>query len=135
MAGWVLYRDGDIYFQMDAAPKVAPLIDGELWELTEDFEVNIQEYSFVVPKGFVTDGASIPRFFWRLCGHPLEATRFPAAIVHDFLYYEDTGVDRKTADELYRKMLIALGESKFAARVEWIALRCFGWRRWNSHEP
>lgn len=33
-----------------------------------------------VKKGFVFDGASIPRFLWRLCGHPLEAPRIAAEI-------------------------------------------------------
>ena len=119
-------------FRMESAPKVEPVMDGELWRLTEDFAVYVDGFSFYVPKGFVTDGASIPRFLWRVCGHPLEAKRFPAAVAHDWMYYEDTGCDRATADRLYRVMLVALGVPAWRAWVEWGALRLFGARRWNA---
>ena len=38
----------------------------------------------VVPAGFVTDGASVPRVFWRIV--PPFGLHFNAAVVHDWLY-------------------------------------------------
>lgn len=37
-----------------------------------------------VPAGFISDGASIPRVFWWLIGHPLMGDYRRAALVHDF---------------------------------------------------
>lgn len=39
----------------------------------------------IVPKGFITDGASIPRWAWPLVGPPLAGPHFKAAVVHDYL--------------------------------------------------
>lgn len=38
-----------------------------------------------IPAGFRCDGASIPRLFWPLVGHPLSGGPLRAAIVHDHL--------------------------------------------------
>ena len=50
----------------------------------------VGSFGFTVPAGTTTDGASIPRWLWRVCGHPLEAPRVYAALLHDWLY---SGVD------------------------------------------
>lgn len=56
-----------------------------------------------VPKGFISDGGSIPRLFWRLFS-PLDSRYLKYYIKHDFIYA--TGIrDRKTADILLRKGL------------------------------
>ena len=36
-----------------------------------------------VRAGFVTDGASIPRLFWRVVNHPYAGRILPGAILHD----------------------------------------------------
>ncbi len=54
--------------------------------LQEDWMVEVCGYRFVVPAGTSTDGASIPRFLWRVCGHPLESPRLYAALLHDWIY-------------------------------------------------
>ena len=41
-----------------------------------------------VPAGFVCDGASIPRFFWRLCGHPYDKIHIKNGVKHDYAYME-----------------------------------------------
>ena len=106
-----------------------PLPDGT-YRLADDFDVQVNAYTFTIPKGFVTDGASIPRFLWRVCGHPLESPRIYAAVVHDWLY--STGrVTRAEADEIYRALLIAYGVGSFRAYVEYYALRAFGGSHYN----
>jgi hypothetical protein len=38
-----------------------------------------------VEEGYITDGASIPRFFWLSVGHPFQSQYLRAAIIHDKL--------------------------------------------------
>lgn len=54
--------------------------------LMEDWTVEVCGYRFTVPAGATTDGASIPRFLWRVCGHPLMVPRVYAALLHDWIY-------------------------------------------------
>ena len=68
-------------------------------QLIEDIFVD----KFYIPRGFISDGGSIPRFFWRLF-NPLDARYLKYYIQHDFIYA--TGIrDRKVADILLRKGL------------------------------
>ena len=104
--------------------------------LMENWEIfNVRDYRFVVPAGTSTDGASIPRFLWRVCGHPLMAPRVYAAMLHDWLYTgEETDTDgaqpddltRAEADECYYALLRHFGVSAWRAKVEYWALRMFG---------
>ncbi|HIE98682.1 MAG TPA: DUF1353 domain-containing protein, partial [Fuerstia sp.] len=43
------------------------------------------EFRVVVPAGFVSDGASIPRLFWAIIGPPIGSSHLLPAIVHDYL--------------------------------------------------
>ena len=58
----------------------------------------------VVPKGFESDGCSMPRFFWRLFGHPFDMQYLREAILHDWLYKMQM-FNRKTADTIFREEL------------------------------
>lgn len=90
--------------------------------------VKVSGMSFVVPAGVETDGASIPRCLWRICGHPLQVPRVYAALVHDWLYGSAfADVPREKADEIYRELQIAFGIPAWKAWTEWAALRLFGW--------
>lgn len=114
-------------------PKVEPMLDGgECWVLVADFHAKVDGMAFTVPAGFVTDGASIPRFLWRLCGHPLETRRFPIAVLHDWLYEADLGLTRQQVDDIYRDGLLSLGYGKWTAATEYYAIRLFGGSRWMA---
>ena len=68
-------------------------------QLIEDLFVG----KMYVHKTFVSDGGSIPRFFWRLF-NPLDGRYLKYYIQHDFIYA--TGLrDRKSADILLRNGL------------------------------
>jgi hypothetical protein len=43
---------------------------------------------FVVPAGFESDGASIPRFAWSIIGHPFKDEYCLPALLHDYLYFK-----------------------------------------------
>lgn len=100
--------------------------------LVEKFDVMFRGELYTVPAGFKTDGASIPRWLWPVCGHPLQAPRVVAAVVHDFLYGGgDPEATRADADDLYRDMQLALGIPRRRAYVEWLVLRVCGWTHWR----
>ncbi len=42
-------------------------------------------YYFVIPKGYCYDGASIPRFFWRIIGSNTDNSFLIPALIHDVL--------------------------------------------------
>ena len=120
--------------------------------LAEDWYVEVGDdlhaEFFTVPKGTTTDGASIPRFLWRLCGRILMVPRVYAAVLHDWLYSggpviehndgeEPCNVTRKEADECYYLLLRHFGVKAWVAKVEYWALRLFCGSHWNEdmHNP
>lgn len=105
--------------------------------LMEDWEIeDVANYRFTVPANTTTDGASIPRFLWRVCGHPLEAPRVYAAVLHDWLYASvdpepckgcrPSNLTRKDCDLCYYFMLRHFGVKAWKAMLEYVALRWFG---------
>ena len=89
-------------------------------------------FYITVRKGFIFDGASIPRALWRLCGHPMEVPRVAAALAHDWLYASHA-VDRATADAIYREICRMVGISWLRYSVEYGTLRVCGGAAWYSH--
>lgn len=74
--------------------KLALTYNGK-WEVLEDFSL----YNITVPKGFITDGASVPRFLW-FVGCPMQKSTLRAAILHDYLY-KSKEVSKMEADWLF----------------------------------
>lgn len=103
-------------------PKLTPREDGR-WEVCEPY--------FGVPAGFVTDGASIPRFLWRVCGHPMEAPAVAAAVLHDHDYAAGART-RAEADGAFRENLARCGVGRVRSWLFWLAVRLFGRRRYNN---
>jgi uncharacterized protein DUF1353 len=64
-----------------------------------------------VPKGFVTDLASVPKPFWKLLRPDGEYTY--AAIVHDFLYWTQAR-SREAADHIFK---LSMEDFKIDARI------------------
>lgn len=93
--------------------ELSPLADGRGWRLNEFFvyrsDVLLQHSEdglIEVPKGFVTDLASIPRALWAIL--PPWERYGPAAVVHDWLYW-DQAIDRDMADAVLREAMEVLG--------------------------
>lgn len=56
--------------------------------------------SYIVPKGFISDGASIPKIFWSLIAPCIDGRSIRAAVIHDWLYH--TGIlSRADADKIF----------------------------------
>ena len=54
-------------------------------------------YKFNIPKGYCFDGASVPRFFWRIIGSNTDNKFLLAALVHDVLCENHSYIDNDRA--------------------------------------
>ena len=106
---------------------VSPLTDGRRWRLVEPFEYHVGQYPsddvVLVPQGYVTDFASIPRIFWRIL--PPWGKYGKAAVVHDYLC---DSKDRPSPEvhRIFYEAMGSLGVAPWKRRVMWAAVRCCG---------
>ena len=65
------------------------------------------EYDFEIPKGYCFDGASVPRFFWRIIGANTDNKFLVAAMVHDYMCENHTcvGNDRVLSTLIFDSLL------------------------------
>lgn len=103
------------------------LRDFSYWTDCEESEAPLSERCrtrIVVPAGFRTDFASIPRLLWPLIGHP--AGRYAqAASLHDWLYRNHL-VSRAEADRIFREAMGTLGVPAWKRSLMWAAVRVGG---------
>ena len=85
-----------------------------------------------VPVGFVSDGATIPRFAWPIIGSPLTGKYRAAAILHDFLYYS-ARYSRKRCDEIFLEAMTVLKVNKVKRTIIFWAVRFGAKWSWNKH--
>ena len=97
-------------------------------------EVEVDGVTYIVEiyAGFVFDGASVPRWLWRLCGHPMEVPRVAAALAHDFLYRAHL-CKREVADKIFRAICLKVGMSSLRSNTEYAMVRMFGGSAWSSY--
>lgn len=115
------------------SPAVRPFGDSTNWIAVEDMEYVIGKTStkIVVPKGFVTDFASIPQALWSV-GLTPHGQYSRAAVIHDYLYWAQ-GCSRAQADRL---LVIAMKESNVGSFDEWTIFQGvdkFGDGAWQSN--
>lgn len=87
--------------------------------------------SLFIPKGTVSNGASVPRLLWGIYS-PYGTYTYPA-VVHDFLY-ENNLYSRKFAD---RQFLMDMGKcntNKFTKWLFYLVVRIFGGINWNKYK-
>lgn len=112
------------------------------WEISKDWRFELNGQKYVIPKGFVFDGASVPKF--------LASWLSPVGIlligglVHDYVYkYEvllkadkKTTTDKMTqkeADQLFRDINIEQNGIHVLNWAAYLALRAGGFVAWNGH--
>lgn len=93
------------------------------WTLIASIRYKTSFGQWRVPRGFVTDFASIPKFIWSL--YPPHGQYTRAAIIHDYLY-QDQLVARKIADQVFKEQMQNDGVSWFTRNVFYLAVRTFG---------
>lgn len=82
----------------------------------------------VIPKNFLTDGASVPRLFWSII--PPWGRYGRAAVVHDYLYRWQKTSRRQADDTLLEAMWVSDCKAWEYLTI-WFAVRLFGWRSWS----
>lgn len=124
------------------------------YRLMEDWKCEVlgRAFTFIIPKGFIFDGASIPRLFWNMLSP--SGYLFIAGLLHDFLYkyafaYVYSVIDsydggeplliqkwfnQKQSDGKFEELAdkICVG-AHFFTRVAYVSLRGFGFMAWNKH--
>ncbi|MDD2241140.1 MAG: DUF1353 domain-containing protein [Kiritimatiellae bacterium] len=115
-------------------PPVSPRPDSQ-WQLTAPYigPAISGSVTIIIPK-FYTDGASIPRFAWRVIGHPLQLPLLSAAILHDAEYCAELH-PRATCDRRFLEAMQLLGVNWLKRNTIYAAVRCFGATIWNRHTP
>lgn len=109
--------------------------DEWLYELVHDYLYEDADgVSIRVPAGFRHDGASVPRLAFTISGLTPDGLIRAAALVHDWLYRNDGGINeraytRKQADELFAKIMRASGIRPTQVWIAYLAVR-IGGRRW-----
>lgn len=107
---------------------------------TYTFRVNNRINTVVIPRGFEWDGASIPRLFWRVAGHPMQYDTLPGALLHDFCFTNRPMVNGRRVTfeesaELYMAFNKASGASWFKRTMHNVGVLS-PWARkvWNAHD-
>lgn len=96
--------------------------------------------TIVIPKGFITDFASIPRAFWSILP-PISPFYVKAAVIHDFIYTSQGKLPnikrvytRKDADLLFLEIMILENAPTWKRNIMYAAVRAFGYFAWKSKE-
>ena len=116
------------------------------WELLEDYVCYIPSFGWImIPKGFIFDGASIPRMFWAFLS-PVGLLFIPG-LFHDYgykynrLYWSPLNLDysmskrysRKFWDDLFLRIANHINGMKPINRTAWAAVRAGAWNVWRSY--
>jgi hypothetical protein len=76
-----------------------------------------------VPRGYVTDLASVPRALWTI--FPPHGRYAKAAIIHDYLY-SNAIISKQWADNVFYEAMGVLNVPKWRKTVMYWAVRLFG---------
>lgn len=113
------------------------------WRLNKDYCVFVPGLScwIRVPRGFIFDGASIPRVLWPLLAPT--GILFLPALLHDFGYRYQCflsinstilfqSAKRAQFDEVFRALSIEVNRLKIVSNIAWAFLYLFGWISWKK---
>lgn len=107
------------------------------WELAQDLVYEGHTDRFVVPSGFLTDFASVPRIVQSIA--PKMGKQNRAAVLHDWCYQHaplllrESGyvpITRRDADRIFRRVMREEGVNIVRRNVFFFAVRIGGWLPW-----
>jgi hypothetical protein len=112
---------------------IVPFLDWDYYFLLEQVEWRSDENPSVfvtVPRGFVTDLASVPSAFWSILP-PAARYSYPA-IIHDYLYWFQP-VDRPVADSILKQAMHDLRVPSWKIFTIYNGVRLGGGRPWSAN--
>lgn len=102
-----------------------------MWALSDTlvYDSRLLGFRIRVPRGFVTDFASVPRLplVFLLAGDTAHAP----AVVHDWLY-SGSKVSRRVADKVFLEAMTGVGVPWFRRNAMYWAVRLFGGRAYAA---
>jgi len=85
---------------------------------------------FIVPLGFISDGASVPRWFWSI--FPPFGKYLEAAVAHDYIYAEAYHkFTKEQADTLFLELLKLLDIGFIKRNTMYTAVKFGGTGGWD----
>ena len=107
---------------------------GNVFTVLYPYRVNFGGRSFLIPRGFESDGASVPRLFWRVVFPNSDSHATTAGICHDDIYRtQPEGWTREEADRMFLALLVEFGTPVRRALAAYHAVRLFGWIAWREN--
>lgn len=144
-------------------PSITPISDKgqERYVLDGEYsyfwEAEGNKWRINVVRGFMYDGASVPRFIWTLLGILPDGVHRSAALIHDWLYrYQglppfgsfqkwneeyrfwesiDYPWTREQCDKMFSNILGFFSVSTFRRKAMYKAVRVFGFGPWRNGKP
>jgi len=118
------------------------LLGGRRWEIAKDWNFSLDGEKYVIPKGFVFDGASVPKFLASWLSPT--GVLLVGGLVHDYVYKYTVllkkgkkkttdPMTQKEADALFRDIGIEQNGFHFLNKLAYWALRIGGFVAWNGH--
>lgn len=100
--------------------------NGRTYVLAED--VAFRDEGILVPIGFRTDFASVPKFLWSI--FPPTGFYQRAALLHDYAYcrHKYLNLSRWACDAIFLRQMKRDGVGVRTRYTLWAAVRLFGWR-------
>lgn len=116
----------------DISTEIPPAFvpDGDRYQTACELHVAIGDvpglvHVVVIPRGYIFDGASIPRVLWSLIGSPFEPALMKAACVHDW-YCEHTAdcyQSRVIGDAVFFYLLTKAGVARWRRVLLYLGVR------------
>lgn len=99
-------------------------------QLISDFILEIDGKRFVIPKGYIFDGSSIPRPLWSIFP-PSYDPAWRASAVHDYFYtHLYKHYSKEFADDVFYRVMLKDGASPLVAKLFYLAVKWFGRGNW-----
>lgn len=94
------------------------------------FTPNYGSTTYIIPAGFESDLATVPRPLWHI--FPPFGKYARAAVIHDYCYFKlRERMTRKEADQLFLDVMKRDGVGRVTRYCMYSAVRCFAWVYWG----
>ena len=120
-------------------PLVVKKVNDNEWEVYEELEYHVgskdSEEVIIVPKGTLTDFASIPKILWNILPPHTEVA--PISVIHDYIYslrgkLPDKTYTREEGDKIFLEGMQVLGVPLWKRYTMFYAVRTAGFIYWNK---
>lgn len=106
--------------------KTIMMSDGRHMKLLAPYSYIDKDYKvWTAPKGAITDGASIPKFFWSVIGGPFEGKYRGPSILHDW-YCDRRTRPWKDVDRMFFRAMLTAGVNRLKAQIMYAAVLAYG---------